>query len=956
MKLPNPLAVSKQEAYLAIKSGKLTQEQYDEVYKPSLLNPDNNFEAWLAKWCGLVEGYPKDENDVPLCLCDEEALVAYLCGVKTTYPADHQNPMDIRLAAYLRYLISGIYGRPEYPVTTSEYWLSQMDAPNITNDTPSASFEFNGTAEAPLLDLKAFGDTKQNTLSGKNIFPLSIVQSGTANGVTYTNNGDSLDIKGTATAGIDRGGYVPLTDVPASLIQAGGTYTLSTNQPIPTGVRIQVNTYTDSAYAGQICVLTGNGSATKATGIGITIPSGATRVRYLVTVTNGTAVDITGLKIMLTKSLADINSSANRTGGTAVVTKQSGGFKLGGGDSNYGYYGTLMDKDAISKKDIKPSFGSTVAGAKVKFYYASTVGGGLTWLFNGKAFASGETVSMPDLSSYAQVYMVFYIGDNSSGTAGQTEITYSNIIVEPVPNDFEPYCGGIASPNPDYPQTVQTVTGRQVVAVGSNNLAVLTDGMQAEAGVTTIRYALEQKATILGTANSDSWPALASNINVYAGKTYVMSITRPLPFPISFRTRGINSRLMNIPAGSTVSNSWTPSEDDYGWIFASVTRGTTVYETDIRVQVEEGSTATEYRPAQREYSLNLCENDFSTEFNTQNYNGKIDILGKDSFKTIATVSSPGSTVYSRFLVTGLKKNTDYDIHYNWELLSGNPSIGTLGKLSVRPEGSSIPTPSSGDRIVNTGNGTSLELFFYLGQGSVGIDGGEILFYNVSLSENKGGIELCKLGSGDTIYQDVIFRNNPISEYFDQSLDLDKWYIKKMVGKRVYLSSDIEAISQTYQNIEYIAALKPTDSDAYGKYGQKEMVCSHATATDTTGTWDSAQNIGKIVSGSSLNAYWFGFAKGTSVDAMKNALDGSKLYYVLKEPTVEPIEGELANQLDAIVSGGTYEGYTAFTVETTGNNLPALLQVKAIPQVDPNAAENTRWYGAKKDPAEWAKTE
>ena len=974
MKLPNPLAVSKQEAYLAIKSGKLTQEQYDEVYKPSLLNPDNNFEAWLAKWCGLVEGYPKDENNVPLCLCDEEALVAYLCGVKTTYPADHQNPMDVRLAAYLRYLINGIYGRPEYPVTTSEYWLSQMDAPNITNDTPSASFELNDTAEAPLLDLKAFGDTSQNTTSGKNIFPLSIVASGTGSGVTFTNNGDSLDIKGTATAGIDKGGYIPLTSAPADKLTSGQTYTLSVNKPLPTGVKVQVLFYTDSAWAADGLVMTGNGTITNLTR-GITIPSTATRVRYIVTVTNGTTVDITGLKIMLVRNLIDLSKEPDyKNLATATYTANSSALSIASdtsttaGNRFCGYYLTNLTKGAeyrLSIKSITTSIASGNRVAMIRSYNGSSATE-ITTIPNSSDLSA--TFKVPDNSQRIEVF--FYT------TKGTTSV-FNGVWLEAgsTATDFEPYTGGVASPSPDYPQTVQTVTGRQVVAVGSNNLAVFTDGMRAEAGVTTIRYALEQKATILGTANSDNWPILASDINVYAGKTYVMSITRPLPFPISFRTRGINSRLMNIPAGSTVSNSWTPSEDDYGWIFASVTRGTTVYETDIRVQVEEGTTATEYKPAQRLYEVNLGKNLFNKDNLTSLGVGSY-FDGDATSPTI--VITPGNyrneTVYFRTPVKGeitlsvkdlLPFSVDDDIS---QIQLGASSDLPAEGVSVTPLGSLSRYTPTQETITATIPTTANYLLIRMQTNSnVDVaDWRQAIFDAIQIETGSTAtpyapyfepIELCKIGSGDTAYQDVIFWNNPISEYFDQSLDLDKWYIKKMVGKQQVAPSDI-TLRDTYTNIEYAVIPKPEDYLYYASSQagiSNSVMSTHAVSRPSQG-WDSTENIGGIYTNAQNYNFWVGFAKGTGLDAIKNALSGMTNYYALKEPAIEPIEGELADQLDAIVSGGTYEGYTAFTVESAGNNLPALLQVKAIPQVDPNAAENTRWYGAKKDPAEWTKTE
>ena len=36
-------------------------------------------------------------------------------------------------------------------------------------------------------------------------------------------------------------------------------------------------------------------------------------------------------------------------------------------------------------------------------------------------------------------------------------------------NAFEPYTGGIASPNPDYPQNIKVVTGENIITITDND-------------------------------------------------------------------------------------------------------------------------------------------------------------------------------------------------------------------------------------------------------------------------------------------------------------------------------------------------------------------------------------------------------------------------------------------------------------------------------------------------------
>lgn len=69
----------------------------------------------------------------------------------------------------------------------------------------------------------------------------------------------------------------------------------------------------------------------------------------------------------------------------------------------------------------------------------------------------------------AMAYITFY----SSATSGQTfTIDLSDFQVETgsTATSYEPYVGGIPSPNPDYPQDVNVVTGTQTVNVAGKNL------------------------------------------------------------------------------------------------------------------------------------------------------------------------------------------------------------------------------------------------------------------------------------------------------------------------------------------------------------------------------------------------------------------------------------------------------------------------------------------------------
>lgn len=165
--MPYPLPLTRTEAYLAYKAGVIQQSDL----KPSLAVPRNGIDAWLAYWTGLAADYPKREDGTPHILQEEEAYIAYLCGVVSEYPEKCLR----RVGAYLRYLISARWGRPDRPLNREELYLSLIKTQFIPSGDPSSDITIEGTCKAPFVDVKMYGDTFQQTYTGKNLvgFPVA---------------------------------------------------------------------------------------------------------------------------------------------------------------------------------------------------------------------------------------------------------------------------------------------------------------------------------------------------------------------------------------------------------------------------------------------------------------------------------------------------------------------------------------------------------------------------------------------------------------------------------------------------------------------------------------------------------------------------------------------------------------------------------------------------------------
>lgn len=202
VRLPDPIANTTTEAYLAYKAGVLAVGEL----KPSLYEPHLHFDAWLAYWTGLVNTYPTKEGGEPEMLTDEEALVAYLAGVTDTYPEEIKDPYDVRIVGYLKYLVSVRWGRPEEILNNQELYLSMLNPAVVSSGTtPVTEATLENTAEAPFADIKLYGDTTQQTYSGKNLCDYVSMQTNYVSGYFETTSTTILS----GALNRNRIGYIP---------------------------------------------------------------------------------------------------------------------------------------------------------------------------------------------------------------------------------------------------------------------------------------------------------------------------------------------------------------------------------------------------------------------------------------------------------------------------------------------------------------------------------------------------------------------------------------------------------------------------------------------------------------------------------------------------------------------------------------------------------------------------
>lgn len=329
---------------------------------------------------------------------------------------------------------------------------------------------------------------------------------------------------------------------------------------------------------------------------------------------------------------------------------------------------------------------------------------------------------------------------------------------------FEPYVGGTASPNPDYPQNVNVVTGEQSVEIrGSKNLLPFTNQNFTKNNVT---FSVTDGTLYLdGTSTGEILPNNQTWKDNFAftlpAGTYTFSLNT-VTTASYIKKKSDDSNLATVNGNSTKKATFTITEQTevylgfymYNLSFSNLA---TTY------QLERGSESTTYEPYKGvTKTVNLGKN----------------LFDKDNVNTIsAYIESSGShgivnDSASTCIWIPCETNTTYTISR------------TAGNVFRAVTTSSTPTTGiTTSNYVGNDSGTSITI-------STGADGKYIVIEvrNFSSSSSlddilatiqleRGStattyapyftpIELCKIGT----YQDYIYKSG------------EDWYVKKYVGK------------------------------------------------------------------------------------------------------------------------------------------------------------------------------
>lgn len=269
----------------------------------------------------------------------------------------------------------------------------------------------------------------------------------------------------------------------------------------------------------------------------------------------------------------------------------------------------------------------------------------------------------------------------TSGSAYSDKV-YPQLEVGSAATSFEKFVGGSPSPNPDYPQDIQVVTGEQTVKVTGKNLFLIEDGSITNNGVVYVKSGGEVSLTGAATANSS--PTLASTFfNAKANTTYTLSANNPVA------NSGVRLRLRT-PSGTissfqlTTANAsvqWTPTDNTQVKPEIYLPNGTSIGSTPfiVKPMLELGSTATAYEPYQSQtFPISLGTTELAKIGTYQDYIwkdgdtwkvhkeiSKYTLNGSESW--LASTTGGGTVI--RFFKTPVTNPADVSVSTKWPLVS-----------------------------------------------------------------------------------------------------------------------------------------------------------------------------------------------------------------------------------------------------------------------------------------------
>lgn len=451
-------------------------------------------------------------------------------------------------------------------------------------------------------------------------------------------------------------------------------------------------------------------------------------------------------------------------------------------------------------------------------------------------------------------------------------------------NTYEPYTGGIASPNPQYPQDIHTISGDNTLTICSNNLAIKN----------IKGYANMSNNSITVDNGSESFVFYAIQ-----GQQYTFNSAETLNRSVLSKI-DTDSPVTGTPCVSygSVSRTFTSPFTGYAFLYVNSSLNDKIKDSFI---INNGTTALPYEPyISQTANVNLGDIEYCKMPNTNYKDQFIRTSGKNLFDKSNITQGKYLNASGNEENDSTKFYTDYIYVHNKQAIAS--SMGDWSGICTCYYNSNKQFISSetGSTIFVNGNKFTIPSNAY--------------YMRVSNSVPK--LDILQIQYGTTITDYEPYGSN-------------EWYIKKNIGKIVLDGSEAD---WTLNN-------SGTPNYSYRLSLAGQLITGNGISNlypYVSAIYDGNTSEGFSLSNASTTYLQIRVRYGTeqTLTDFKTFLGTNNLiiYYILSTPTYTKITGTLAEQLEYVYQLlKSYKGVT--NISQVNNDLPFELDVQAIEDIE-----------------------
>ena len=842
MRIPDPKANTTTEAYLAYKAGYLEESEL----KPVLYEPYLHFDAWLAYWAGLTETYPVKnvgKNLLNPQINHKAGWEDTVQGITFTLQNDG--------GVYMKGTSTGTQGHGAIAelVGSSGWYGTDIAIPldpsktyQISATRPDNTYRFfvRGIKNGAVTTIASNNNNTVTGCSGVTLVQVEVSNGVAVDGAIYL----QIELGSTATS------YEPYTGEPEMLCDeealvaylSGVTDTYPEDIKDPYDVRIVgYLKYLVSARYGRPEYPVNNEEFYLSTMTAPIIPSGdpsssieidgTAKAPFALLEAYGDTTQQTYSGVQLLKKDGMATPSTDTTYWSSFSTNLTQTPKNNGwstmtrtvtsGYSNFQTSTSSVDIVAGSTYTaIVEIENCTITSGSIVFVQTNatqdpvesyTIVAGCNNVYDTSMGASLTGSTTPKYNVYVfntksgfTRGLRYYIGQYSGSGSFDVRATvlagdHSSDWQNYCGDNWQPFVGGIPSPNPDYPQDINVVTGKQTVDVWGKNLfnyrKYTTAFLRGNGGAVSVSNPsgnilrasnkVAQSNNFVGMAINDADSLLGKTVTASADVIAMngVEVTRlalywvtnsglgsQIGSPLSIESTGNYVLTVDIP-NSFPSNATGIALVIYGngSKTGAIYGGDGTYVDWANIQFEFGSTATSYE-AHQSYEVNLGKNLFDKDnMNVRNaylYNNQLVIRQNYSDRSFFIQCEPSTT----YTISRGKITSSFRVAYSSTSVADIPSTTSeIQRVACGGEidndtGSSITiTTDSTAKTIIVHYGTTSDSNLEESVASIQIEKGSTA---TSYAPYFTPIELCKIGE----YQDYIYKNG------------DDWYLHRETTK------------------------------------------------------------------------------------------------------------------------------------------------------------------------------